>query len=247
MSTKNLARTLIEGGRASYNKGQRKHSHSQERVLTRAYLARASQYDDGFDAHVIGIRPKVLKDFADKLGAPRRWLDSHVGQPWSKVRSEMFQRFDPRSLAGRHIIFGHLLREVMMWNDPQLDHYRYTYVIDRNGILRERDRRERRARFPAGKRWRSGTEIRAWSAGRKVGGTGDALFWCVVARRCPPCLDRDDQCCCPKIDGRHWHGPHAHYRQDQRLTRDEIVFWRSLLEDVQDQLRHPAVDRKARQ
>src|SRR5262245_18917618 len=111
MSTKNLARTLIEGGRSNYNKHERRQSHGEERARLRDYLARAREVEDGYDLE-LRERHRVPKDFSDKLGAPRRWLISHAGKPWDYVRAAMFARFNPQTLAGRHIIYDHLLGEV---------------------------------------------------------------------------------------------------------------------------------------
>ena len=144
MSTKNLARTLIEGGRSRWNKSERSTSHREERALTRAYLTRALQQRGELD-EVIGRRSKVFKDFRDKLGPPRRWLRSRAGRPWNKVRAEMFERFDPRSLAGQHILFGHLLQEVQMSGDDHLrGSWQYRFFVDAHGILRELPVRRRK-------------------------------------------------------------------------------------------------------
>lgn len=174
MATKNLARTIIEGGRDRSNKWDRKHSHRQERALTREFLSKARARDDGFDGLATPRRPKVYKSFADKLGAPRRWLARQVGRPWDHVHAEMFTRFDPRTLAGRHIIFDHLLQEVRIhpvdrrrfWVRPEL-------YVDRHGILRERAGIKRTP-------WRSSElpeSVRAWANGRRVAAEGQALFW----------------------------------------------------------------------
>src|SRR5678815_2009635 len=99
MATKNLARTVIEGGRAHYNRFQRRHSNSVERthahVLERE-LCRAQELDDV----VFEPRQHVYRGFHDKLGPARRWLRSQVGRPWDKVQSELFARFDSRTTAG---------------------------------------------------------------------------------------------------------------------------------------------------
>ena len=214
--------------------------------MTRAYLTRAARAEEGFDTYGVDVRPKVYKGFADKLGAPRRWLRSHVGRPWSKVRSEIFERFDPRTLAGQHIIFDHLLREVTMWHEPILYYQRFGFFVDVHGILRVRDRGRRKPKPEPGKQWRSHAELRAWTAGRRVGGQDNALDWFVVTRRCIACSGRQLNCCCPSIEGKQRHEPHDHYRQDRRLTKDDLLFWASLLEDVQLQFRHPAVERTLR-
>ncbi len=85
MSTKNLARTVIEGGRARYNKVQRYHSHARHRCAERMVSSRLlcdSELDDvvyparervyqGFDAHGILRR----KRRTSLLYQPRPWLD----------------------------------------------------------------------------------------------------------------------------------------------------------------------------
>ncbi|HEV8245813.1 MAG TPA: hypothetical protein VGP93_08590, partial [Polyangiaceae bacterium] len=96
MATKNLARTVIEGGRARYNRFRRRHSNGVERthahVLERE-LCRACELDDV----VFEPREHVQRGFHDKLGPARRWLCSQVGRPWDKVRGELFMRFDART------------------------------------------------------------------------------------------------------------------------------------------------------
>ena len=133
MSTKNLARTVIEGGRSHRNRWDRRHSNSRERSWERDLSARlliAKELDDV----VYRSRPKVGAWFFDKLGPAERWLAQQVGKPWSKVRSEIMQRFDTRSTAGRHIVFDHLLPSV------EVEHRRFgappDFSVDRVGILR---------------------------------------------------------------------------------------------------------------
>lgn len=240
MATKNLARTIIEGGRARYNKWERNYSHKEERALTREYFARARELEDGCEALSIGRRPKVYKGFRDKLGAPRRWLRSQVGRPWDKVRSEIFSRFNPRSLAGQHIIFDHLLEEVVIHDvHDRWRGWRSNLYVDRHGILRAKKPQKRQsfhfhydygpAALPEG--------IRQWADGRRIGGEARALYWLVESGRCDGCVRRKrTPCCCPVIGGRLEHGSHVHYRQSRRLTPEEMQVWLTLNERVQDRL-----------
>jgi hypothetical protein len=236
MSTKNLARTIIEGGRARYNRFERGQSHREERALTRDALARAAQHEDGFDALAIGKRQKVYKRFDDKLAAPERWLRNQVGRPWHAVRAEMFARFDPRTLPGRHIIYCHMLRGVHMYWDPELTRpwlYRRDHLfVDRRGILRFHPR-EARAREP-GVQYRA-TYLASIMNERRVGGSGDALYWFVIARRC---VTTDLMLRCAKL-GNTAFMPHVHYRQDRRLTPDELAFWNGMCRKQQDEYSHP--------
>jgi tRNA-splicing ligase RtcB len=109
MSTKNLARTVIEGGRYRGNAERRRSSNGQERTAAHQTSTLLRDRLDA-DAVVYAPRTPVRRSFDDKLGAANRWLGAQVGRPWNKVRSELCARFDARTTAGRHILFDHLLQ-----------------------------------------------------------------------------------------------------------------------------------------
>lgn len=157
MATKNIARSALEGGRYGHNKWERRYSHNEERTEARDYCRKVTVDPDYADEDFIGsIRP-VMKEFTDKLNPMHRWLEKQVGRPWADVRSEVFQKFDTRTTAGRHITFDHLLREVVdtesgfdkygCMTNPNVeivsdrkDYYRggySSYYVDEAGILKE--------------------------------------------------------------------------------------------------------------
>src|SRR5438445_11892260 len=109
MSTKNLARTVIEGGRHRQNVWQRRWSNAQERTAERELSGLLRDRLDP-DAVVYRKRTPVYQEFDDKLGPAYRWLEAQSGRPWNEVRSELFARFDTRTTAGRHIVFDHRLQ-----------------------------------------------------------------------------------------------------------------------------------------
>ena len=174
MSTKNLARTVIEGGRTGYSRQARRHSHTTARARSACVTRQLGARIDP-DSAVFLPRPQVWKDFDDKLGPARRWLRSQAGRPWNKVRSELFARFDTRTTAGRHIVFDHLLKEVIpsgfrSWL-PEL-------WISAHGILRYEARarpRRRRQRLQEPE-----PVVRAWLAGRRVVERGARLYWLIA-------------------------------------------------------------------
>lgn len=177
MSTKNLARTVIEGGRYRYNKFLRRHSNAVERAHAhthqRQLLLAPECVEELFDP-----RPAVGRAFRDKLSPARRWLKSQVGRPWDKVRSELFARFDARTTAGRHVLFDHLLREVCDGRDPLPTSYA-DFFVSVHGLLlcRGRDRlrsRNRRKPLPEPEQ-----VLHAWLAGRRVAVHGARLYWLV--------------------------------------------------------------------
>ncbi|HEY0468158.1 MAG TPA: hypothetical protein VGC79_28360 [Polyangiaceae bacterium] len=135
MATKNLARTVIEGGRTRGSTWARRASNGVQR--THVHRVSGSLLSGADAEHVVyPRRNKVYRQFADKLGPAKRWLATQVGRPWNKARSELFARFDIRTTPGRHIVFDHLLPEVegRRW-------LRRDYVVDRSGILRKAKRR----------------------------------------------------------------------------------------------------------
>ncbi|MEI9947971.1 MAG: hypothetical protein WDO74_03070 [Pseudomonadota bacterium] len=135
MATKNLARSVIEGGRYPGNTRARRSSNwEHRRRVRRVSGALVSGADADFTLYP--IRKLVWPEFHDRLGPALRWLESQVGRPWNKARSDLFARFDIRTTPGRHIVFDHLLPEVEGSRRLRKD-----YVVDRVGILRKAKRR----------------------------------------------------------------------------------------------------------
>jgi hypothetical protein len=176
MSTKNLSRTVIEGGRDGYSKFKRRYSHSRERSHAHRLERELCSQREPDDA-VFEPLERAYRGFADKLGPARRWLRSQVGRPWNKVRSELFARFDTRTTAGRHILFCHLLRDVAMPGDALA---RYAdFRISAHGLLQYHGREywrswQRRAPLPEPER-----ELRAWLGTRRVMVHGERSYWLV--------------------------------------------------------------------
>jgi hypothetical protein len=175
VSTKNLSRTVIEGGRRASSRFARRHSHGPERASAHVLLRQLSTGLDPESAVFPG-RPQVWKSFSDKLGPARRWLRSQAGRPWDKVRSELFARFDTRTTAGRHIVFDHLLKEVRPSRfDSRLPR---EFWISARGILHYRELVRPR---PAAASWRRLDEpesvLRQWLGERRVIEQGARLYW----------------------------------------------------------------------
>lgn len=109
MARKDLSRTVIEGGRYFRNCWERRASHGVERASTRAWLDQVVVDTDEAEESVPPPIRHVGKSFRDKLGPAQRWLASQVGRPWSKVFSELCAKFDTRTVAGRHVVYDHML------------------------------------------------------------------------------------------------------------------------------------------
>jgi hypothetical protein len=200
MSTKNLARTVIEGGRTRWSRDYRRALNVKERARQREALGRLAVGDDP-EALVVPPPRNAGRGFDDKLGPARRWLTSQIGRPWNLVRGELLRRFDTRTTAGRHIVFCHMLPWV---EDDEGNPGWKPFLVDRHGFLRAAPPRalwrspHARAPLPRDER-----ALMAWLAGRRVGARGPALFWFA-----------------PTAAGG--------YRQHHRLADDDAALWRAL-------------------
>ena len=124
MATKNLARTVTEGGRAAESRSERRRSHRSVRVSERAFARAILRDPEVAEARSPAPLRRAWKEFHDRLGPVDRWLGSHVGQPWDAVYSELVGRYSRRTLRGWHLI-SHILLSVGG----------YRFVIDELGIL----------------------------------------------------------------------------------------------------------------
>jgi hypothetical protein len=190
MSTKNLSKSVIEGGRYRRNKWERRNSHSENRAHEKNYLADIKHDSENWYDYDIEPTANVYKEFRDKLGPMNRWLESQCGRLWNDVRSEVAKKFDTRTTAGRHIVFDHLLSSVEEQEnldyrgrsykpeDWTVSYYRYAFYVDDAGILRQKTKIPR----PNQKFVKYNTnEIANWLSGRIVGKVGNKLFWFIPA------------------------------------------------------------------
>lgn len=187
MSTKNLSRTVIEGGRVGSNKWERRYSHAETRAHEKAYISEIM--DDLENCYNYDIEPTdpVRKEFKDKLGPMYRWLHAQIGRPWNEVRSEVSEKFDTRTTAGRHIVHDHLLSSVEETSDLRYRRYysgpedkttsfsRNDFYVDDDGILRVKTCVARRYKTPTPKF--DTNSIANWLSGRVVGFVGDKIFF----------------------------------------------------------------------
>lgn len=173
MSTKDLSRSIIEGGRAQRNKDYRQNKTQKHRAENRRFSMKARSLLDPDDMGVTPKREAVGKDFADKLGSAERWLASHIGESWDSVFSELCHRFDTRTVAGRHAVIDHMLGWVCLPGEM----YRFStrFFVDDDGILRKSP--PRRQRYREGIRQ---TDIDKWANGRRVMDyENGGIFWMV--------------------------------------------------------------------
>jgi hypothetical protein len=189
MSKKNLSRTVIEDGRYTGNKRERRNSHAENRAELRNYMQEVRLDPDNYDEYDIEPTQHVYKGFKDKLRPMYRWLNSQVGRSWDEVYSDVRKSFDTRTTAGRHIVFDHLLSSVEItenprfrWSyrpeDPTTSYSDNDFYVDAEGILQKKrylGRRSYRNKVPS---WDT-KQLANWLNGRivgKVGKVGNKFF-----------------------------------------------------------------------
>lgn len=192
MATKRLDRTAIEGGRINSSKYDRRKSHRYQRAEERKYLQAVKLDPGSYDEIPEPELMHVYKEFSDKLGPMYRWIDAQVGRPWDEVRSEVFQKFDTSTTAGRHITFDHLLRSVVETNsgwdkwghnfwDPnsnsRISYWRRSeYYVNEQGILcrTTKEKSLYKYYYPNDEEQKV---IAEWLAGRMIGEVNGKLYW----------------------------------------------------------------------
>lgn len=194
MSTKNLSRTVIEGGRRSVNKWDRRLSNREYRSEIREYMSNVGKNEDYSDEVFEPSKRKVVKDFNDKLSPMYKWLHAQVGRPWNQVKSEVVSKFDTRTTAGRHIVKDHLFGSVQEQpsylycsKDRPFDEKDFTtssysrdeFFVDEDGILRNKKLVKPRYPYyvPPYKHFKPSAQITTWLNGRIIGRVGNKLFW----------------------------------------------------------------------
>ncbi len=142
MSTKNLAHTVIEGGRTGHSKYLRRQGLRYMRVDSRRLCKKMVSDVDYWHGALMPRRERVYEDIEhkDRTNPCDRFLASRAGRRWDDVRSEICRRFDRRKLAGMHVTNDHLLNRVQ-----KPDEVRYffwwriegpKFWVDETGILR---------------------------------------------------------------------------------------------------------------
>jgi hypothetical protein len=182
MSTKRLSRTVLEGGRANFNKFERNQSHKTERAQTRYFLSRCLRDSEDAEEIVTPVRPKVHKAFTDKLSPVYRWLDKQVGKGWPKTYRRLKEKFDDRTLAGFHIVHQHMLDVIgTEIEEKEIDRTYNYYYIDSNNILRKSSFAGYRRRFISGSRnylpMEEKDDLLRWVQNRHIGFVDGVLCW----------------------------------------------------------------------
>jgi hypothetical protein len=113
MSEHRLSEIVIERPRGGWRKSSRYLSGTQRQL--RRITQEASE-DGLLSPYLIKPRNKT-KYLSDHLGPLRRLLQSHVGQSWDEVYSQLCRQMNHNTMAGQHVldhVWGYVERHVEM-------------------------------------------------------------------------------------------------------------------------------------
>lgn len=240
MATKDLGRTPLEAGNTTEYHETRREVRRQSRHEAKAFCRNAARDPEFRDAMPAPVAPEHRRPgacwpsdmHADAIGPVKRWIHRQVSRPWDDVYSEIRNRFDVRTLAGRHIVEQHLLQYVDL-DGSSLHQLRDLYV-DGDGVLRERDTGYRR--FRSERQTISDRKLARWLSGRKVGRRGDMFLWFVPTGAC---RIEQREVHRPRADHWGWENvqvsvPISTFRQGRPLSSKEVAFYERLTSSQRD-------------
>lgn len=221
MATKDLARTIIEGGQCKpHAKAPRRDAKRSERMKIRAYLRNCAR-DRGWDeGHARPEREWVMACYADRTAALRRWMEQYVGRSWDEAYAAAVRTHDRRTTRGRHLIEGHFRARdfVRLPNAPKETYEMPSwFAVDADGIVVSCPRRS----FKRKPEPKITPDITAWLADRKIARRGAAYFWLVpVEHWASRTVDAGDG-----TEERTWERVVTGYRQGGRFAASDRTFF----------------------
>lgn len=249
MSTKNLARTVLERGRPTADKFFRRYRNRQERRALRDYL-HAVEKDQEFYYDRIEPDHKHSADWhgpvlTDQLTPVYAWVDKQIGKNWADVRRDIKEKFDVRTLAGFHVVYQHILRDIAGSGEEE---YMFDgvsncgYYIDENNLLQSRYNKHgfytlfapSSSKEPFSEEQKQ--ELIEWLDKRKVVFVNGRLYWFVCDH--PNRVKIEFSWMRNRIEYFESFGAREdfYYRRERRLDKKEVNYFRSLPGWVQEAL-----------
>ena len=185
-----MSRSYKDNHGSKHDAFERKMSARRERMLEREFETRAKLDPEApMEYDVEPREPMWGSNWTGYWRPLRRWLNSHVGEPWNQVYSEITTKLDAcHPNADKVAIRKYILRCVDLtvnpnhnsWYrlaaDPTTSYNQWDFYVDDNGILQKRKyistKRERTPKYNT-------SDIAKWLNGRLIGWQGNQLFWFV--------------------------------------------------------------------
>lgn len=194
MSTKDKSKTALEAGTAKVSRYYLRLERKTQRVK-RKQICKQITNDVELAEEFFDPKSSVSKCFSDNVSFLQKYLQSKVGEVWDDVRSEIVKEFDSRSIAGKHILYDHILRSVVSsgtgydkdanfyWDESVKVVNRFRtrdFYVDQNGILQEvklDTKLLKKIKDMSNTTDHELFEIDSWLRGRMIVQENKQLFW----------------------------------------------------------------------
>lgn len=233
MATKNLARTVIEGGRSPGYKSFCRDAKRRERRRVREYCEtfREFLHDPEICEELSYKLPPQLEPLSyyatdpkqlDKLAVLPYWLYRHVGERWDDVHSFVRKRFDQRTIKGKHLLFDHLLPSVSTTKDfyPQSHQFK-RFEVDADGILQITEYGVKVLFHNKRSRGKIAKSPPNWPKDQLVIDYGATQFWTEIVPQIFSGMPSTSFCRCPSLPDKGYGYCHVLVRE-QRLCREAL-------------------------
>ena len=142
MATRNLSRTIIEGGRYASERWMQRKETKKERIAVKRHLHSVGNIAESYDAWIPFERRSWRPSQNDRLNPLKRFLTSHVGEYWNDVHALLHKRYDMRTIKGYHLIHDHAVGPLGYVDvDPTAyrwwRRFRNELYVDMEGVLRQ--------------------------------------------------------------------------------------------------------------
>jgi hypothetical protein len=180
-----MSRTYRDGGLdGKWAKFERKYSSRRQRMLEREYCQK-SKINDDTDSFDVEQRPSLWgKGWTGYWRPMRRWLESHIGEPWNQVYSELIAKLKRYTSTNDELSIRHYVTNfVEITPDPRFGNEKYSwfkwaFYVDDFGNLQKKPTIRNRAYYTYNSKFDT-SKLVNWLNGRIVGYQGNQLYWFV--------------------------------------------------------------------
>ncbi len=176
-----MSRTHRDNGADSgWDKHRQKYTTRQVRLSEREFCTRAKIDDDAPLSYDIAKKePMWGGSYWSGYWRPiRRWLNSHVGEPWNQVHSQLVAKLKVVSTTDDREIKNIIRNSVDIYPDPSCHKYSYfswDFYVDDNGVLQRRKTRPKKEKLPKF----NTKELTNWLGGKIIGLVDGKPYWFV--------------------------------------------------------------------
>jgi len=179
-----MSRTHRDNGDdSSWSKHQRKYSTRKVRMSEREFRTRAKIDDEAPLTYDVTPKEPMWGGYWTGYWRPiRRWLNSHVGEPWNQVHSQLVAKLKVVTTTDDRGIQALIRGSVDITPDPtsgKYSYFRWDFYVDDNGLLQRRQTRPTKVKVPKF----NVKQLTNWLGGKIIGLVDGKPYWFVPVNK----------------------------------------------------------------